>query len=515
MKKRLLLVFALVMCSILLLCACSDFDRSEMKKDLKVDELEAIQLAGLKDYTYADSAADLAMFTQENADNVTYKVMQISTGKEVFSKTLQSGETLSFFDGSALILYTKEKEDSTQTHSVYSITEKGKYNELCTNVKKAEIVNDCLVYDDVNVVRFDEKTGEQKQKVYTRSEFDGAIPECLDWTDNYYYTADGYTIYIYDNHYIRTAIYSVPSYVENMHWWVLDDDSIIVQGRTKLDDQAEAYDLLTEASGKFNKYEITTVRVDPDSGKAKKLNADFLIQNMKRGDSIPAIVKDSVKNFAKVQKIENQRLNDAYCYMSLNSHLKGGEILTFNGEAALPESFGNGYAAATGSVTGTEYLLSSNGKVLAHLDAVKNYSVKYILTDNGIYDYKLKLLQSLTDEEYRNYECVGSVGSALIFKKTDGETVTYYRFGKFGKDKEAGFSKIATGENWADDMGFCYILTQLTEEGQEWSYYDASGNKLFTSKGVEAAIRAYSDQCLLFEIGTSDGSAYYRVRLSK
>ena len=52
MKKRWLLVLSLMICAVLLLSACSVFNKAEMKKSQTNDSVEVTKLAALAGYTY-------------------------------------------------------------------------------------------------------------------------------------------------------------------------------------------------------------------------------------------------------------------------------------------------------------------------------------------------------------------------------------------------------------------------------------------------------------------------------
>lgn len=65
MKKRWLLVLSLMICAVLLLSACSVFNKAEMKKSQTNDSVEVTKLAALDGYTYDnESNGILAMFSK-------------------------------------------------------------------------------------------------------------------------------------------------------------------------------------------------------------------------------------------------------------------------------------------------------------------------------------------------------------------------------------------------------------------------------------------------------------------
>lgn len=205
--------------------------------------------------------------------------------------------------------------------------------------------------------------------------------------------------------------------------------------------------------------------------------------------------------------------------MSVDSHLKGKELFMMNGETVMPEVVGNGYLLGEGSVIESTYLLSANGKILANLDAAVQHTEKYILTERAIYNYELKQLEDLSGKDY---EFVGTVGNALIFKEAvttpaTGETpastvTTYYLY-------DGTFKKIADDESWGSNTSYYYTLKTVNEpaEGElfpttDYAYYDATGKLLFTSIGGAAGMLASDEDNVLVQVKTADGYAFYRVQ---
>lgn len=86
MKKRWLLVLSLMICAVLLLSACSVFNKAEMKKSQTNDSVEVTKLAALDGYTYDnESNGILAMFSKQDGETTVKKVIRFDTGAEVYS----------------------------------------------------------------------------------------------------------------------------------------------------------------------------------------------------------------------------------------------------------------------------------------------------------------------------------------------------------------------------------------------------------------------------------------------
>ena len=166
MKKRWLLVLSLMICAVLLLSACSVFNKAEMKKSQTNDSVEVTKLAALDGYTYDnESNGILAMFSKQDGETTVKKVIRFDTGAEVYSWTEKENENLQL-SNEMLILSKADEANDTVRYTVIDRTGTA----LCTDVKNYRFINDCLVYDYINVIRLDKKTGEVKER-YTRSEF--------------------------------------------------------------------------------------------------------------------------------------------------------------------------------------------------------------------------------------------------------------------------------------------------------------------------------------------------------
>lgn len=522
MKKRWLLIVSLVICAVLLLGACSPIDAKKVKESKTQDTVQVARVDALDEsYAFTGSSGSLAVFRKVGADDkATQKVINVDTGAVIYTFTEADDKEIDVENGQ-LIVATRDEKKDTVRYTVYD----NAGQKICENVKDYRFVNDCLVYDFVHVVRFDTKTDAVKE-TYTRSEFDGEIPRCDDWTDDYYYDMNGRTIEVYDKHYVRTATYTLPSYVTNLSgsdsitYMITNDGTIVAQGLVEVDAQSDRYDILQDGK----KYDLFTIRINPKNGKTQKLSVDFAVFMLHRADEFEddSIFDSSVKNIGIVVKITDKKLDmseNNMHIMSLDSRLKGNELFVVNGETVQPEAIGNGYLVGEGVETGTTYLLSAKMKVLGNMDATVAYTEKYILTDRGIYNYDLEQIEDLSAKDY---EYVTAVGNALIFKEevTKAETATtpettettYYLY-------NGSFKKIADDKTWAGNMsGTYYVLRNQPDATLEnpfpettYSYYDASGNLLFTSKGSTAYTVAYGNDWCIVRTNTADGYAFYRV----
>lgn len=524
MKKRWLLLVSLVICAVVLLSACSPIDAKKIKESRTSDTVQVSKIDALDgDYSCSQSDGLLAAFRKVGDDGkTTVKVLNIDTGSVIHTFTEEENKELRLDNGFLVIATHDEEADATRS-TIYD----NAGQVICQDVKNYRFLNDCLVYDFVHVVRFDENTGAIKE-TYTRSEFDGSIPDCDEWTDDYYYNKSGRTIEVYDKHYVKTAAYTVPSYVkgvissDSVTYWVMHDGAIIVQGLVEVDAQNDRYDLLQEGK----KYDLFTMRVNPKNGKTQKLSVDFVIFMLTGANEIDDdnYFNSSVKNLAVVTKITDQRLDaseSAMRIMSLDSRLKGNELFVVNGETVSVEPIGNGYLIGEGAESDTTYLLDAKLKVLANMDAVTTHTEKYILTSRGIYDYDLKQLEDLSGKDYQH---MTTIGNALIFSETVTKAATettsattettYYLY-------NGAFKKIADDKTWAGSSNGVYYVLRSTSDATEaepypkttYSYYDAAGNLLFTSVGSTVMTVAYGEDYCIMRVETTDSYAYYRVQI--
>ena len=511
MKKRWLLLSVLLISLLLVLCSCSVIDKKALQKEQYLDQVETSKLGDLEGYTYTSDNDGLVLLSKvedvESAE-VSVKVLNIDSGEIVYSATI--GEDDSVFLENGFVIRSRQNDDKT----TYTVVNRDK-TVLCTGVKSYLLVNDCLVYDEVNVIRFDKDY--KAIDSYTRGTFDGSIPDCDDYTEKYYYDTKDDTVVIYDKHYQMTAVYKAPSYLTNPKFFVFDDGYVICQALEYLDDETTDYDVLKGGS----KYDLFTVRINPSNGNTKELKADFILQEVIRTEELEDdnIFVSSVKNIAVVYPIENQRIlsdSEEFCLMSLNSRLQGNELWNIQGETAICSPIGNGYLVSMGVITGNSYLLSSNMKVLANLSAVEEWTSKYFVMENGIYNFDLEKLEDLTDKDY---EYVDNVGNTLIFRgkaknaNTGLDEDAYYRY-------DGSFTKIASGEEWGGVDSSIYKTWYCVEKtgssGTEYRYYDATGKLLFTSYGSSATRLAKGDQYALMRVTLSDGkSAFYRMQVEK
>lgn len=532
--KRIIAFLSISLCLLLVLCSCGTtgamFNKDKLNNPEVSDAYTAKQLSALTGYEIQSSSGDMVYATKTTVSEtipvtttVVHLVYNLKTETTVVERTSSvsiesttpTTYAVQFTKGHAVLTTLTDGES---TYSVYAPDG----TTVCQNIKEMPtFVNDCITWDD-QVYRYNKYTY-AKVDTYTRSTLLGKIPECLsDYTEKYYYKYNSSEdiLTIFDNHYTPISEYHFHDWAEDYDYYIFSDGYVLVQYLELLPDDAEKYELLTEGK----KYDIHHELINPKNGKIKSLDLDYLISDHQicpkdTGMDEYDMYADSIKDIVTIQKIENKRLADLEETYAAESNGKLGIcISSYEGFQAGYWPLGNGYVVVL--TRNTCYLLNSKMKPVGEIgmSAIGDTTANYIVTEDGIYDYTLKRLVNLKEDQYKNYSIEDTVGNALLFTETleepivneDSTVITEYYY----LYVDNAFRKIGTNLNFDDSNKFCYSLED-TATG-DITVYDAKGNSLFTGCSSVRVVNNDKNACVLAIQNDNDGTVetvYYKLTM--
>lgn len=245
--------------------------------------------------------------------------------------------------------------------------------------------------------------------------------------DEFYFTQEDTLISAYDMNFDKVASYEIPEYAaEGDHTLVpLPGSKLLIQYSYLVDEMSDDYDYMESELGMIGvvsaKGNLVTVILNPNSGKAKEIKCDYIIndyQSYTEKEMAENLLNDKYWEVVVTgAKIENKRIATTFIG-SINKNGKIKEFPRFEGEVideitAVAE---DRWTITTDA--NNKYLIDSKGDLMARLDSsVKTYG-NYLERAGKFYDYNLEELYNYRENGYEIYSTATIGGNVVL---TDGE----------------------------------------------------------------------------------------------
>lgn len=316
------------------------------------------------------------------------------------------------------------------------------------------------VYDTVT---FDKKDS------FEYSKLNGELPNVRLYGDYRIATdSDGFTVYDAKFNYLGEYTFTK----SDSKAYVLKNGNVLVQTGTLLPSDADDYDCYDDSD---SKYKLETKLVSPKNFKEKRLDFNYIIMYAQPIDTLYGnnIYKGDIDNVAVAYRIVDKQAENIEVTLSLSNSGKV-ENTVLDGYEWI-EPLGNGYLVGA-TQNSIFVILDAKLNVVLKADTDFEYTEKYIVTDDAIYDYSKAKLASLVQDSI-TYEYYDTVGSNLIFTADDGEgEYDYYLYnGAFNKIADASenqsFDRVTKDYN---DSHF-YKVTTVGDSAVTTVIYDSNG----------------------------------------
>ena len=467
MKKRLLVLTAMMLCLVMALSSCALFAstvkfKNFINKDYEPDvdaSRTTVEKLDFNGKLFYPATGDIIVLQGKNptTNRTTYTIYNLATNKVIWSgensltKTANGNETVEYtpqlkkitIDDKEICLFIVTKETKTVTSfsktvcDVTVLAEDGTEVVTLKDVDESKTLNSVWTVGDLFSIQ---------EKVYRVSK-NGSVAYAFDWNSarqkptsyltkageyyvDYSRYSNEYSVSIYDNCLNTVLTYTPPMYdvFESdlplfdlpTHSHVLSNGNVIVQYVVGQDIMAKKYDFLL-LGGKYN---LHTVLLEAKTGKVKDLKLDYIIQQV----AFDAVIEDmgvskEVENVAIAYPIEDGRINQSGSAAKLLSVGNDGKIA---GALELPVTgmtVEYGITAVAHSrwlinaVNGRSYIVDENGNVIGEDFNVADRNGDFFLMDNRIYDWNLNLKCDLKDE---NIEEIHVMEHSVFFKTKEG-----------------------------------------------------------------------------------------------
>lgn len=474
MKKKLLVLTAMMLCVVMALSSCSLFTttvkfKNFVDKDYTPDvnasrtTVNKVDISGkLNEDAGGDKLGNVIVLqgTNKTTNRTTHTIYNVATNKVIWSG---ENSVTKLADGEETVNYTLQKKTVYLDAAVDEITcVVIVIKEIRTVTSFSKTVYDITVWaeDGTEIVTLkdvDENKALEsiwtaadlfsiQEKVYRLSK-EGGAEFAFDWSSarqnptgyltkagDYYvdYTRYNYeySVSIYDNCLNTILTYAPPVYdvidaeiplfdLRNSSH-ILSNGNVIVQYVVGQDIMAKKYDFML-LGGKYN---LHTVLLDVKTGKVKELKLDYIIGEVMFGEATEDMgVSQEVENVAFGYMIEDGRINQSVAATKLLSVRNDGKI---EGALELPmtgTTMENGITAVAhnrwliNTINGRSYIVDENGDVIGEDFDVDQRNGDLFLMDNRIYDWNLDVICDLSKE---NIEEIYVMDHGVFFKTRAG-----------------------------------------------------------------------------------------------
>ncbi len=532
MKKCIILV-TLLLVAVMMFSACAGVvDAGKFYKNYTYEAAKVLASAEEKDSLEGKSTLSvgkyLVVMNEVTADDATVSVYNLNADKEVWTKTYSEGTTVSaeileVFDKDLIVVNTITVADSETTETTVIYDDAGnKVAEADEAISKSSIaVSYDLFQFDTAIYRVGD---EGVETVKEANPFNMTLPS-FD-----FYNGELYITYDYEMDYETTpmGLYFVSEAEAtvydadltllldwepgralngtapfNVYLGVLNNGTLFYQYTEVLPELETEYDFVQNGV----KYDLVTILVDPESGKEKDIDVDYVMAD----DDLYALddymmgsetmreyegIHNSYDNIAVIYYIEDGKIYDGansarWVALSNKGKIKG-ELFS-----DLP-NIGDGMLNATANdmyyytdTTGTRVLINKEGDKVAEIHNYYSLDISsnenFYVYDGVIYDKTFTEVFDFGEDDYTltrvlNYGVLlEKEGALYIYENaTDGVSKIY------GKDE--GKTLVSGGAS-----NYYAIFNSKATEGA-YTYYNAKGEELFTADTVANLVLIDNDE---------------------
>lgn len=547
MKKRLIVLTAMMLCIIMMLSSCALFKPTVKFKNLvekdfapetnptltKVDKLNiqgAVQTSNDGNYYTSSDNLVLLIDTDKDTGRDTFTVYNVATNQVILEETESKKVEFSvdfknlYVENKTVTLVLLHKvgnPDSDVEYELTVLTETGKKVVELEGESQSAVTSDMWNTADLFCIQ---------NKVYRISE-NGEANVAFDWSDlrknpgylekfgDFYISTSSslLSVAIYDNSLSLLKTYTAPQYDSEAESEVmvnpLANGNVLVQYLVRQDSMAEKYTLLLNGE----KYNLYSVLIEAKSGKVKDLNLDCVIAQVAGGDILSEIgINEKVKNIARAYAIEDKRIDtseEAMLLITLTNQGKVEGVLDSPVPGAL---LSEGFEAVAKNrwlfrtVKNSSFLVDEKGKIVGEASNIAYSNNAYIVSQgHKIYDYDLNMKLDLK-EEGSTY--IYMFENSVLFY-TDKSEVKLYVNGEVktiinASEGKRTFTKLSNG---------AYMITDTTGSNTTYEIYNEQGTLLGTIEDKlqtpPTVVKTADNGALLIAAQNQDSSEvkYYRV----
>ena len=508
MKKKLLVLVAMLLCIVTVLSACGETVKFKKIVAEYVDENPTLTKAEVVSLTgnVAGSQGDLLYFAGQNDSGAfVHTVYNVAENKKVFEATATETKAYSvelrngYYDDVAWFAVTITEdgaEEDTVTKEIYDqngikvtsfdtedASMSGVADLIIVDTKAYRIAEDGTIAEafEVSPLRDLPNVSSMNNGYYYDIEYIEPAPGSGDMIPEYI------SIAIYDDELNAICYYEFPEYAYEGIFFALNNGNILVQYKVYEPWTAEEYTYMDDEGSKIT---LVSKLITAKNGKIKDLDLDFvvLMADCRNGDGWFDYdeLNEKIENVALVSYIEDGRVmgidyaNDGSeddllantSIISLSNKGKDKGILdaTVVAQAWLPEMVAeNRWVIET--LTGEEYLVNQKGKIVAEIGEA---SIRggYLIADGKLFNMDGELVY---DYEEADLEFDDSATARGVFFEDEDGVITLYTNG----ESKTIVAKDADREILAVYNSF-FVVEDSTGDATKYEIYNDVGTLLYT-----------------------------------
>ncbi len=335
----------------------------------------------------------------------SYKVYNLLTESVVLELTDKSFNYTINTDNTENYYFVVKYRPVTASSAIEYVAYDLMGNELARSAKDFEpaISYDDYVLFNQTVYNKDTKNG-SLEKISSVPEY--AIPsgKMTDYKNGYIYFTNASDIVVYDTVFEQVFYYSLPSYIENHTYEILNNGNIFAQGSICVENDAKEYDYYVVGSTETKKYNIYQALIDPIKKSVKELDLGYMVRDITTSSSEsdnPVYNSEGFENIAYLypivdKNIDTSAANQEMVFMSNDAKiLKSAKVL--EGQSANLPTRINSDRYLIPMIDRMYTLIDANGTVIASGIYSPSHTSEYIISNNVVYDLDMKLIYNSKD----------------------------------------------------------------------------------------------------------------------
>ena len=456
----------------------------------------------LNDMTYSSTTSNLLVFTKSNAKSGEKKlaILNAETGAVVYTltkeeddaKIITNASVTNYGNESFIRVTTTDRTDKNNVTYTYKLlTSLGKEITSKTNKSQSSI---SVTSKGNDLYEIDGKLYEIEDGVATLKQEIG-LAGIVDYdaeTEKYNYAFSNYEAFVYDKDGKLVASYTVPTKA-NASFYVLSNGNIFIQYSKALPEDATEFDYYSNGTYMTQKYDLTSLIFDVETKTEKVLELDYLVQTLVNEVTAEEqwnkiFAKDKLHNLAIYYNIVDKMINNndpVIADMSDTMLTIGYLAEEVAGQKEFAELIADNRFIVTDEVSGKDYLINEKGAVIGDVSAGDFNSVPgYIIKDNKLYDFDLKVVFDAESIEYTGFN--GREDYSLFYDTNydadDKATTTYYIFNNASMKQLVVPKGVATSDFSCYDNYFYYEYEETVDSTTKYyrTYCNVKGDVIKT-----------------------------------
>lgn len=504
--KKILTIFMALLTS-LILFGCDNKDNKEDSANSNVSALKvSSKVWDLSSYKYESAkAAKISSITGDVyycKGNLLFTREVINSVNKIHVYNLDT-QTLITTHNLDDMHFLSETQTATRNYAIYFVEEENAYgmynclgdkiNELplSATLSVSSIMGNIFFLDGDFYVIGDEGVITLSPSSYGSNDYDYYFNNCK-------YSLDECAVIQKDDQ--EPVFFAPPEGTYSSSSFILANGDVAIQ-YSYIVTENDDYTYYESTSSIDQYFKMVTVQLSPD-GSTKEIDFNYLIEEIYNEISFEEsmnYIKSDIDNIFYAYPINNKRCSEDDICATLSNSLEVGEMIItpYTRIEVVNET------RSIVSLGDMDYVYDQNGTYIGEFGGSSNWTSKYFIKGNAIYNWDLEKLESTV-----GYTYYGKIGNCFVFIKSDddyGDKVYIYN---------DGFKKIADYYLDIEVPFFGYVSIY---NGSLYTLYNEDGTVLISSgSNITNHIYYYGNDfvILLSKNNLNNSNEYYKIEYS-